>query len=146
MSAILNDPQYAGILLALQPSTIDDSGAPSPFAPAQDEIDDDIDGEKETLDLEELTGAPDNSESDEGSGEEDEDGDSKMADLTAMCAVITKASKGVVDSTDAEYKRNIKLCEKFVHLKGFIKEEEAFFTNNPHPDAAAFIVAWILDR
>jgi hypothetical protein len=113
MSAILNDPQYAGILLALRPSTIDDLGAPSPFAPAQDEIDDDIDGEKETLDLEEVPGAPDDSESDGGSeneadvgfGEEDEDGDSKMADLTAMRAVITEASKGVVDSTDAEYKR-----------------------------------------
>jgi hypothetical protein len=79
---------------------------------SQDEIDDDIEGERETMDLEDLPedgdvdmpalSAPsDGEDSDEESGE-DVDNDLRMA---ALHAVIKEASKGVLDSTDAEYKR-----------------------------------------
>jgi hypothetical protein len=97
MNLILNDPQYAGILCALQPSSTDASGAQSPDAPAQDEIDDDIDGEMETIDFQELPGeemdgeGPDTSGS-ELDGSEDEDGDSKMPDITLMQTIISAAS------------------------------------------------------
>jgi hypothetical protein len=42
--------------------------------------------------------------------------------------------------------RSIKLCEKFAHSRRFIKEDEDFFTDTPHPDAAVFIFVWIMDR
>jgi hypothetical protein len=115
--SFLNEPQYAGILHALDPCAVEDPGKASPDAPSQDEIDDDIEGEKETLDLQDLPvleydeKEPADSESESGDGKdedgdgEDEDGDTKMPDLTLMRAVITEASKGVVDGTDAEYKR-----------------------------------------
>ncbi|KAJ6622744.1 hypothetical protein B0H10DRAFT_2214072 [Mycena sp. CBHHK59/15] len=150
--AILEAPEYAGIRCAIRPSSWEDASAED--QPAQDEIDDDIEGEKETLDLQELPGegdvdedklsaSGDDSDSDSDGEREDSDGDAKMADLRT---IITEASKGVTDDTDAEYKRIIKLCEKFVHVKGFIKEGRAFFTNTPHTESAAFIVAWIMDR
>ncbi|KAJ6511064.1 DNA breaking-rejoining enzyme [Mycena sanguinolenta] len=66
--------------------------------------------------------------------------------MVSLHAVIKEASKGVVDSTDAEYKRLIKQCEKFVHDAGFINANEDFFTNTPHPQSAIFIVAWIMTR
>ena len=94
MSTVLEAPQYAGILRAIRP-TVDNT----PNDAAQDEIDNDIDGEKETLLAEEVV--PEDSASDS----DDSEGDSKIADLTRMHAVIAEASKGVTEGTDAEYKR-----------------------------------------
>jgi hypothetical protein len=81
-------------------------------APSQDEIDDDIEGERETMDLEDLpedgdvdmpalSVPSDDEDSDEESGD-DVDNDLRMA---ALHAVVKEASKGVLDSTDTEYKR-----------------------------------------
>ncbi|KAF7341459.1 DNA breaking-rejoining enzyme [Mycena venus] len=150
---ILEAPEYSGLRLAIrgQPTSGHDTAA-------QDEVDDDIEGEKETIDYGEGDdeggdGDVDNDgdgdansdgdEEDDGhEGRVDEDGDAKMANLHS---VIKEASKGVVDSTDAEYKRLHKLCEKFAHAQGFLKEGENFFTNTPHSQSAVFIVAWIMN-
>jgi hypothetical protein len=45
--SFLNQPQYGGILHALDPCAVEDHGKASPDAPAQDEIDNNIEGEKE---------------------------------------------------------------------------------------------------
>jgi hypothetical protein len=39
-----------------------------------------------------------------------------------------------------------KQCDKFVHDTGFLKKGEDFFTSDPHPQSAIFIVAWIMSR
>lgn len=120
---ILEAPEYSGLRLVMrgQPTSGQD-------AAAQDEVDDDIEGEKETIDYgggddEGGDGDVDDNgdvNSDDGDEEDgldgrvDEDGDMngdvKMADLRS---VIKEASKGVVDSTDAEYKR---YCHLSVNL------------------------------
>jgi hypothetical protein len=106
----MEGPQYAGILRAIQPPPADEWATANCDDPGQDEIDDDLEGEKETIDFQDLPGddtaaSDDEDESVDEDESEDEDGDSRMADFTAMRAVISEASKGVVDSTDAEYKR-----------------------------------------
>jgi hypothetical protein len=111
---VLENPAYSGLHLILHgpcPNSLSDVSL-SDAAPSQDEIDDDIEGERETMDLENLpedgdvdmpslSVHSDDEDSDKGSGE-DMDNDSRMA---ALHAVIKKASKGVLDSTDTEYKR-----------------------------------------
>ncbi|KAJ7107690.1 hypothetical protein C8R44DRAFT_885104 [Mycena epipterygia] len=168
MSAILDTPKYAGILRVIRPAAADNwNTAPEAELdePGQDEIDDDLEGEQETFDFnvplllrpgewddDEMDSDSEDNGSDSDSGSvglrEDSDGDTRMpvVDMTAMRAVITEASKGVVDGTDAEYKRHHKLCEAFLQSKGFLKEGEKFFTDTPHKDAPALIVAWIMDR
>jgi hypothetical protein len=132
MRTILEAPEYAGILRALRPvaTDIDDWNCPTEDGPGQEEIEDDIEGEQETLAFDNLPAlvAPDvNDDNDDNDNEddnedaasatgdsdadvdsdldgamEDSDGDAKMSDLRA---VIKEASKGVVEGTDAEYKR-----------------------------------------
>ncbi|KAF7357671.1 hypothetical protein MSAN_01363700 [Mycena sanguinolenta] len=148
--SILAKPQYAGVLGVLRPVVADDWDSPIEDGPAQDEIDDDIEGEQQTMEFDDHE-VPDlvydsddeDSEDEDSDADCDSDGDAKMKDLKA---VIKEASKGVVESTDAEYKRLNKQCEKFIHDAGFISEDEDFFTNKPHPQSAIFIVAWIMSR
>ncbi|KAJ6560090.1 hypothetical protein B0H19DRAFT_1260738 [Mycena capillaripes] len=152
---LLESPAYSGLRLILHGprANTDLDVSLSDAAPSQDEIDDDIDGERETMDLEDLPddgdidmpslSAPSDDEDSDEESDEDMDTDSRMA---ALHAVIKEASKGVLDSTDAEYKRLIKTCEGFVHDQGFIKEGVKFFTDTPHPESATFIVAWIMNR
>jgi hypothetical protein len=130
MRTILEAPEYAGILRALRRVATDDWNCPTEDGPGQDEIEDDIEGEQETLAFDNLPAlvAPDvNDDNDDNDNEddnedaasatgdsdadmdsdldgavEDSDGDAKMNDLRA---VIKEASKGVVEGTDAEYKR-----------------------------------------
>ncbi|KAK7033784.1 DNA breaking-rejoining enzyme [Favolaschia claudopus] len=123
---VLDKPQFAGVL-----------------APAQDEIEDDIEGEQQTITFNDdsvpVLGSATNNEEDSGEDEtlaEDRDGDVKMDDLRA---VIKEVSKGVVDSTDAEYKRY------FVCAAGFIEKGNEFFTSTPDPQSAIYIVAWIMN-
>lgn len=118
---ILDEPQFAGVLRALHPVAADDWDSPAEDEPGQDEIDDDIEGEQETLAFDDLPDLvpPDDDDDDAEDNEsamgdnsnaysksdlaqEDSDGDAKMNDLRA---VIQEASKGVVESTDAEYRR-----------------------------------------
>jgi len=40
----------------------------------------------------------------------------------------------------------MKICEKFLREQDLISADEEFFTSNPHPDAPAFIVAWIMHK
>ncbi|KAJ6523150.1 hypothetical protein B0H10DRAFT_2207283 [Mycena sp. CBHHK59/15] len=143
MSTFLQAPEYAGIRRAIRPGAGDDWEAPF-----QDEVDDDVDGEKETFVWDDVPGLVEDSDEDDDNDEEDEDlnGDSKMPDMSTMRAILTEASKGVAENTDAEYKRLIAGCEKFVHAKHLIKDDESLFNPKPHPDAAWFIVAWIMDR
>ena len=74
-------------------------GCSGPLDTAQVDIEEDLEGEKETF----VEGPGD----DAREPDEDIDGDGKMtdSDLTAMQAIIEEASKGVADNTDAEYKR-----------------------------------------
>jgi hypothetical protein len=108
MRIILEAPEYVGILRAIRPVPADDWDSPAEDEPGQDEIDGDIEGERETLAFDDpLDLVPsdddDDAEDDESdSAEEDLDGDTKMNDLRA---VIQEASKGVVESTDVEYRR-----------------------------------------
>jgi hypothetical protein len=111
MRTILEAPEYVGILRAIRPVPADDWDSPAEDDPGQDEIDDDIEGERETLAFDDPLDLvlsdddddDDDAEDDESdSAEEDLDGDAKMNDLRA---VIQEASKGVVESTDAEYRR-----------------------------------------
>nr|GAT54551.1 predicted protein [Mycena chlorophos] len=103
--------------------------------PGPDEIADDLEGEMEAY-----QGDPgkDNEDQD-GAGEADADGDEagpsggKM-DMDAMRAVIAENSKGVVEATDATYKR------------GFTTGEEKFFSAKPVEDAPLLIVAWIMSH
>lgn len=119
MTTILDAPEYAGILRAIRPAATnnwDASAEDDPDAAGQDEIDDDIEGEAETLDFngpsplepeerDEDLGSESGSESESEGERIDSDGDAKMVDMTAMHTVITEASKGVIEATDAEYKR-----------------------------------------
>ncbi|KAK7006941.1 DNA breaking-rejoining enzyme [Favolaschia claudopus] len=112
--SVLDKPQFAGQTIAFNDDNIPGSSS------ANNDEEDNEEDETQTLDA---------------------DGDVKMDDLRA---VIKEVSKGVVDSTDAEYKRLIKLCEKFVHAAGFIKDGVDFFSSVPDPQAAVFAVAWIM--
>ncbi|KAK7033787.1 hypothetical protein R3P38DRAFT_3498502 [Favolaschia claudopus] len=144
---VLDKPQFAGVLGAIRPTTVslsfDDDDSSGDEAPAQDEIEDDIEGEQQTITFNDdsvpVLGSATNNEEDSGEDEtlaEDRDGDVKMDDLRA---VIKEVSKGVVDSTDAEYKRY------FVCAAGFIEKGNEFFTSTPDPQSAIYIVAWIMN-
>ncbi|KAJ6533267.1 hypothetical protein B0H10DRAFT_2247293 [Mycena sp. CBHHK59/15] len=154
MGTFLDAPEFAGIRRAINPGA-GDNWEP----PFQEEVDDDVDGEKETFVWDDIPGLVD---PDDGSDDEDDKdkqdnsvaegegkgsgGDTKMLDVSAMRGVLAEASKGVADSTDAEYKRLIIAAEKFVHSENLLKDGESLFTNKPHEDAAWFIVAWIMNR
>jgi hypothetical protein len=106
---ILDEPQFAGVLRALRPVAADDWDSPAEDEPWQDEIEDDIEGEQETLAFDDVPNlVPPDDEDDDTKDEESvmgddsgSDGNAKMNDLRA---VIQEASKGVVESTDAEYR------------------------------------------
>jgi hypothetical protein len=135
---ILHEPQFAGVLRALRPVAADDWDSPAEDEPGQDKIEDDIEGEQETLAFDDV---PDLVPPDDEDGDtEDEesvmgddsgsDGDAKMNDLRA---VIQEVSKGVVESTDAEYRRYSSTLIHFdpnclPHMQGSINNATSLFT------------------
>lgn len=113
---VLKKPEYAGVMHAIRPVAADDWDSPSEDEPGQDEIEDDMEGEQETITFDNLSalappddddGDVDDEDTESAMGDLDDlDGDTKMKDL---CSVIQEASTGVVESTDAEYKRYIQV-------------------------------------
>ncbi|KAF7321720.1 DNA breaking-rejoining enzyme [Mycena kentingensis (nom. inval.)] len=112
--------------------------------PTVNEIEDDLDGEQEAY----QGGNEDDSadlppQSDDEAEEEDEEQPAKV-DMQAMRAVIAENSKGVIESTDASYKRLMRQCDEFMRQKGFIEQAGTFFTATPPEDAPMLIIAWIM--
>ncbi|KAK7053588.1 DNA breaking-rejoining enzyme [Favolaschia claudopus] len=131
--SVLDKPQFAGVLGAIRPTPVslsfDDDDSSDDEVPAQDEIQDDIEGEQQTITFNDdsvpVLGSAVNNE-EEDSGEEDEthkedrDGDVKMDDLRAV-------------------------IKEFVCAAGFIDKGKEFFTSTPDPQSAIYIVAWIMN-
>lgn len=75
--------------------------------PSAAEVMDDYEGEQESLDLQINTGDDDTDSEDDddgGGGDEDADNEANLAFL-GLEDVIKKASKGVTEGTDSEYRR-----------------------------------------
>ena len=74
--------------------------------PSAAEVMDDYEGEQESLDLQINTGDDDtdSEDDDDGGGDEDADNEANLAFL-GLEDVIKKASKGVTEGTDSEYRR-----------------------------------------
>ncbi|KAN0074520.1 hypothetical protein V8E55_011932 [Tylopilus felleus] len=84
------------------------------------DISDDLNAKRETLSLKEAT-----------------------MDLQAT---LLEASKGVTDSTNAEYRRLMRDCEDFLSKMNWIPSTgTGFFSSNPHAEALMLIVAWIMN-
>ncbi|KIK77859.1 hypothetical protein PAXRUDRAFT_165548 [Paxillus rubicundulus Ve08.2h10] len=66
-------------------------------------------------------------------------------EFTQLQATLLDASKGVTEGMDAEYKRLMQQCEFFLIDMGWLQHNELFFCKTPHPEAPAFIVAWIMN-
>lgn len=94
--------------------------------PHQEDIDDDLEGEKETL--AELT-------TDEIAAERVK---------RQWRATVGEASKGVTEGTHDGYQRLGKQCVAFLRKNGLINKSEDFLCANPPSDADMLIVAWIM--
>lgn len=129
-----NPNQFSGhirALLAKQPGE----------KPLQEDIDDDIDGEKETIptltvdDLQQLAEV------------DQSDGDQNPGPFATMWrASITSASKGVSDKTDSEYQRLAKQCAAFLISHQLIKTADEFLCPTPPNDSDVYIISWIMEE
>ena len=111
MSPSLDVPQYAGLIRAIQRPAEDDW---NPDAVADDEVDDDMAGEKGLGIFSCVSHSTQIDFQSDNNGDEGDDlaSEIKISDLSQMRAVIAEHSKGVNESTDAEYKRYVCL---FLH-------------------------------
>lgn len=66
-------------------------------------------------------------------------------EFSAFQATLLDASKGVTEGTDAEYKRLMQQCQRFLVGMGWLRGDESFYSNQPHRDAPTFIIAWIMN-
>ncbi|KAF7311930.1 hypothetical protein MIND_00204400 [Mycena indigotica] len=161
----LQSPEYSGIYDAIaKPSTQHDNpneAEENCIEREEQEIEDDLDGEQEAFGFPIIEDEYARLYEEEASDEEEEtDSEEDNADgarttttsavnnidLNGMKKVIAQASKGVIEATDASYRRLITQCEKFMHDKGFIPKDNFFFSPTPVADSAAFIVAWIMSE
>jgi hypothetical protein len=118
--------------------------------PLQEDIEDDIEGEKETIPN--LT-EDDLQPSDQSPGPFDE----------TWRASITSASKGVTDRTDSEYQRSVillislflliwffyslaKQCAAFLITHQLIKTADEFLCPTPPNDSDVYIISWIMEE
>ncbi|KAF7306269.1 hypothetical protein MIND_00417800 [Mycena indigotica] len=127
------------------------------------EIEDDLEGEQEAfgfpnLDEVERESLREEMDDEDSDGDMDMDVDDQIHNFSNlpskanagpinvgdMKKVIAEASKGVIEATDATYRRLITQCEKFMQEKGFISQGKSFFSPTPSSDAPAFIIAWIM--
>ncbi|KAL0056794.1 hypothetical protein AAF712_016594, partial [Marasmius tenuissimus] len=58
--------------------------------------------------------------------------------------VLTNASKGVSEGTDAAYRTLMRQLTRFAQGQNLIGPTEEFFRSEPHQESAEIIVAWIL--
>ncbi|KAJ3964605.1 hypothetical protein EV361DRAFT_955789 [Lentinula raphanica] len=66
-------------------------------------------------------------------------------DLSELNKSVREISKGVSEKTAKEYHRLMKQCESFLVENQMIDKDSAFFCDTPHPQAAVYLVAWIMD-
>jgi hypothetical protein len=115
----------------------------------KEEIEDDFEGEKEAMDLQEgLSGAP------------RREPEEVLAEIKQH---LQEVSKGVKDATDMEYKRYVRpiscrkgdwliiywarlmvKCQAFLEEQGLIAKGEVFFSTTPSQEAPYCITAWIM--
>ncbi|CAA7260796.1 unnamed protein product [Cyclocybe aegerita] len=98
----------------------------------QEDIKDDIEGEKETLpDLvpEDLIRT-----------------DAELETVSQWRTTVTGASKGVTDKTESEYHWLMKQCVEFLISHKLIQNSANFFCPNPPENAPLYIVAWIMNQ
>ncbi|CAA7267737.1 unnamed protein product [Cyclocybe aegerita] len=98
----------------------------------QEDVEDDIEGEKETLpDLapEDLIGI-----------------DRELETVSQWRTTVTGASKGVTDKTESEYQRLMRQCVEFLISHKLIQDSTDFFCPNPPENAPLYIVAWIMNQ
>lgn len=137
------NPDFSGHIRALLSKQSGDK-------PLQEDIDDDIEGEKETIpnltedDLQQL--------------------DQNPGPFAANWRTsITSASKGVTEKTDSEYQRSVisfiliiiidlvltslaKQCAAFLISHQLIKTAEEFLCPNPPNDSDVYIISWIMQE
>ncbi|KAJ3910969.1 hypothetical protein F5877DRAFT_73532, partial [Lentinula edodes] len=75
----------------------------------------------------------------------EESHDQVEVDLSGLSDAIREVSKGVSEKTSQEYLRLMKQCNTFLVDRQMITEGTQFFCNKPHPQAAVYLVAWIMD-
>jgi hypothetical protein len=153
--AVMSLPTYHhqsdlnGVFNFIQPS----NHQTSEYQPATGEVEDDMEGEQETIP------SPTLSDEQEPLGIVQD----HEVDLSGLLRTVSEMSKGVSDGTHAEYMRydllfiNCTLalltlycrlmtnCEGFLVSKGLVTQGN-FFSAMPHPNAPVYIVAWIMDR
>ncbi|KAN0135138.1 hypothetical protein V8E53_007029 [Lactarius tabidus] len=112
------DPElFAGVLSNMGPPS---DPNPSLEELNQQAVQDDLDGEKETVAV------------DEGN-----------TNLMELLSTVNEVSKGVSDGTHAEYRRLISQCEEFLDQRELVPRGQ-FFSNRPHKYAPQLIVVWIM--
>lgn len=92
----------------------------------------------------------------------EESHDQVEVDLSGLSDAVREVSKGVSEKTSQEYLRCVlvkyetclpedqicsrlmKQCNIFLVEQQMITEGSQFFCNSPHPQAAVYIVAWIM--
>ncbi|KAJ4486411.1 hypothetical protein C8R41DRAFT_434254 [Lentinula lateritia] len=75
----------------------------------------------------------------------EESHDQLEVDMPGLGDAVREVSKGVSEKTSQEYSRLMKQCQAFLVGRGMISKGTQFFCDNPHPQAAIYIVAWIMD-
>ena len=111
---LLSNPQYSGLFQRLSPDKEDD-------VPNATEVEDDYEGEQETLDLQNSVLAGDNHGEDDADDVDSEDGEGDAGDEASMQFsgledVVKNASKGVTEGTDGEYRRSECYCPSFLQV------------------------------
>jgi hypothetical protein len=100
------NPLFAGLFQRLSPDKEED-------VPSAAEVVDDFEGEQETLDLQIGTG-DDHGENDADDNDnedaEEDAGDEASVGFSGLEDVVKKASKGVTEGTDGEYRRSEHYC------------------------------------
>ncbi|KAJ3809377.1 hypothetical protein F5876DRAFT_43976 [Lentinula aff. lateritia] len=74
----------------------------------------------------------------------EESHDQVEVDLSGLSDAVREVSKGVSEKTSQEYLRLMKQCNIFLVEQQMITDGTQFFCDNPHPQAAVYIVAWIM--
>ncbi|KAG2147302.1 hypothetical protein BD769DRAFT_1660470 [Suillus cothurnatus] len=65
--------------------------------------------------------------------------------LSSLQETLKHVSKGILDSTESEYKRLISNCDTFLKERGLLQDGESLFSRPPRREAAYLIVVWIMD-
>jgi hypothetical protein len=98
------NPQFAGLFQRLSPDKEED-------VPSAAEVVDDYEGEQETLDLQNGTGDNCGEDDDQNNDDSEEDpGEEESVGFSGLEDVVKKASKGVTEGTDGEYRRSELSC------------------------------------